>query len=183
MQAILQRVSRSLGFGRREAPAVHLYEAVVAQARNPAFVLHYEVDDTVDGRFDLIVLHMFAVLNRLKGRGGAAEELSQALFDTMFADMDRSLREMGVSDMSVGKRVRAMADGFYGRVAAYDAGLGEGLEALAAAIQRNVHRGAEGREAAAGRLAGYVEAMVASLAEQDESRLAAGIVRFPEPAA
>ena len=128
-----------------------LYLAAVAQARQPVFYAAHGVPDSVDGRFDLIVLHVYLLLQPLHrlaqgedlgdGRDAAeirAGEIAQALFDTMFGDMDRSLREMGVSDISVGKRVKHMAKSFYGRVAAYDEGLAGSGEILAAALERNL---------------------------------------------
>jgi cytochrome b pre-mRNA-processing protein 3 len=106
-----------------------LYERVVAQARQPGFYRDCGVPDTVDGRFELIALHAFLVLHRLKADPGDTEELGQALFDVMFQDMDQSLRELGAGDMGVGSRVKRMAQGLYGRIAAYEAGLsGPGTE-------------------------------------------------------
>ena len=99
------------------------YASIVEQARAPDFFLRLDVPDTLDGRFEMIALHMFLVLNRLKAEHEATAEFSQALFDAMFADLDRGLREMGATDMGVGKRVKEMAKGFYGRIAAYEKGL------------------------------------------------------------
>jgi cytochrome b pre-mRNA-processing protein 3 len=95
----------------------------VAAARQEVFYARWAVPDTVDGRFDMIALHLFLVLERLKGEGQAVEDFRQVLTDTFFQDMDRSLREMGVGDISVGKKVRKMAEAFYGRVQAYAAAL------------------------------------------------------------
>jgi len=130
--------------GRRRRRAAHsLYTTIIEQARQPDFYLHRHVPDSLDGRFDLIVLHAYLVmrgLGRIDGAGrDAAREVSQALFDLMFADMEQNLRELGVSDMAVGKRVKQMAQAFYGRVAAYDKGLGEGDAALEAALLRNLY--------------------------------------------
>lgn len=108
------------------------------------------VPDTVDGRFDLIVLHTYIVLDRLRAEGEAGRKLSQQLFDTLFDDMDRSLREMGVGDLSVGKHVKRMASGFYGRMKAYDEARAAGDEALAEALRRNVYGAPGGLEAVAG---------------------------------
>ncbi len=120
------------GFFRRdpqETRARALYERVVAQARQPGFYRDGGVPDTVDGRFELIALHAFLVLHRLKTDTGDTEELGQALFDVMFQDMDQSLRELGAGDMGVGPRVKRMAQGLFGRIAAYEAGLsGPGAE-------------------------------------------------------
>ena len=97
-----------------------LYAAVVARAREPVFYTRFRVPDSLDGRFDMIALHAFLVLRRLKEEGADGAALGQALFDVIFSDMDRSLREMGAGDLGVGRRVKRMARGFYGRIAAYD---------------------------------------------------------------
>jgi cytochrome b pre-mRNA-processing protein 3 len=171
-----------LGFKRRNTAADALYAALVEQARRPFFYAQLGVPDTVDGRFEMIVLHMFLALHRLKGEPGH-EEFGQALFDTMFADMDRSLREMGVSDLSVGRHVKTMAKGFYGRVAAYENGLVDaGGTVLTDALRRNVY----GTVAAApdpAPLAAYVRTSVAGLAAQRAADVMAGRPHFPEPVA
>jgi cytochrome b pre-mRNA-processing protein 3 len=130
--------------GRRRRRAAHsLYTTIIEQARQPDFYLRQQVPDSLDGRFDLIVLHAFLVmrgLGRIDGAGrDEAREVSQELFDLMFADMEQNLRELGVSDMAVGKRVKHMAQAFYGRVAAYDKGLGEEGAALEDALLRNLY--------------------------------------------
>src|SRR5262249_18572993 len=116
-----------------------LYGAVVAQARRPAFYLRFGVPDTLDGRFDMIALHVFLVMRRLKAEGEEGRALSQALANRFFADLDRSLREMGVGDLGVGRRVKVMAKAFYGRIAAYEAGLNSGDTALGEALKRNLY--------------------------------------------
>ncbi|MGH6979894.1 MAG: ubiquinol-cytochrome C chaperone family protein, partial [Stellaceae bacterium] len=120
---------------RRDA-AFAAYRAIVARAREPGLFVAWSVPDTLDGRFELLALHAFLVMNRLKDEP-AAKKFAQILFDIMFADLDRAVREMGATDTGVGKRVKAMARGFYGRVAAYDKGFGDDAE-LAAALRRNL---------------------------------------------
>lgn len=162
--------------------AALIYRAVVAQARRPAFYAAYGVPDTLDGRFDMIALHMFAVLYRLKADTDAAG-LSQGLFDTMFGDMDRSLREMGGGDLGVGRRVRAMAEGLYGRMAAYEAGLGADDATLSAALRRNLY-GSLGADApapeAVAALCAYVRSSVRNLAGRTVEQLRTGNVTFPD---
>src|ERR1700694_4931843 len=99
------------------------YGRIVEHARAPGFFVDVGVPDTVDGRFELICLHAFLYLHRLKREQKRAAPLGQCLFDTMFADFDRSLREMGTGDLSVGREIKRMAQAFYGRVAAYESGL------------------------------------------------------------
>lgn len=161
-----------------------LYAAIVTQARRPEFYASLGVPDTVDGRFDMIALHMFLVLHRLRQAGPAAAAASQALFDTMFADMDHNLREMGAGDLGVGRRVRAMAEGFYGRIGAYERGLAADDSALAAALRRNLFGtlpdpGPPVSVLTA--LCGYLRAAAAHLAAQGDGRLMSGAVGFPEP--
>ena len=124
-------------FKTREKPEQRLYGAIVAAARHAQFYEKMGVADTIDGRFEMIVVHLFLVLNRLKGEG--VEDLRQSLTDEFFADMDRSLREMGVSDVAVGKKVRKIAESYYGRVTAYDRALLAGPKILEDAINRNIY--------------------------------------------
>src|SRR5215472_858253 len=162
--------------------AAVLYRTTVEQARQPVFYAAYGVPDTLDGRYELIALHMFFVLHRLKIEGAAAQDLSQELFDTMFGDMDRSLREMGVADLGVARRIRAMAEALYGRMAAYEAGLAADDGVLAAALRRNLFgtlRDTEPSPLALSAVCGYVRAAVRELAAQPLQQLAAGSVTFP----
>jgi len=168
---------------RHQAQAYASYSAIVAQARQPGFYAALQVPDSVDGRFEMIALHAFLVLHRLKGAPQAAE-FGQALFDTMFADMDRSLREMGAGDLGVGVRVKAMAQAFYGRTAAYEAALAEpGDAALVAALRRNAYGTLRGEDtpsaAAVEALAGYVRAGADRLAQQPIEALLTGVPDFP----
>ena len=164
-------------FQRPQPAARAAYEAIVAAARHPDFYAALHVPDTVDGRFDMITLHTYLVLDRLKGSDAG---FRQALVDELFRDMDRSLREMGVGDLSVGKKVRKMAEVFYGRIAAYDKALADGGDALAAALARNVFPdGAP--EGAAARLAAHAEAQRRNLEAQPAEALAAGRIHFTEP--
>ena len=116
-----------------------LYTKIVNQARRECFYTLYGVPDTVTGRFDLITLHMYIVLRRLKELGAEGSMLSQDLFDIMFADMDKNMREMGVGDLSVGKKVKELAKAFYGRIKAYDNGIsGLNNDTLGNSIRRNI---------------------------------------------
>lgn len=164
-------------FQRRPAPERRCYEAIVAAARHPVFYAAWGVGDTLDGRFDMISLHAFLVLDRLKG---VEAQFRQELVDEFFRDMDRSLREMGVGDVSVGKKVRKMAEVFYGRAAAYDLAMAEPETLLPEAISRNVFPDGN---AGAGpkRLAAYMMVQRAHLALQPSAAIAGGTVSFKEP--
>lgn len=169
-------------FQRSSPPARTAYEAIVAAARHPVLYAQCGVEDSLDGRFDMIALHAFLVLDRLKG---TEETFRQALVDELFLDMDRSLREMGVGDLSVGKKVRKMAEVFYGRVAAYDRALASPDGGLAVAIARNVFPGASEGVDSPGvrRLAAYMLDQRAHLAGQPAAAIVSGDVNFREPSA
>lgn len=172
------------------AAATALYEQLVAQARQPAFYSRCGVPDSLDGRYELIVLHAVLLLRRLKQDHAATAGLAQELFDVLFLDMDRSLREIGVGDLGVGKRVKRMAQAFYGRLEAYEAGLAGQGTALAPALRRNLFGtlapAAGPLDAQVAAMAGYLRREAAALAEQDTAALMAGQVAFgppPDPAA
>lgn len=124
---------------REDDRAAGLYSAIVKRARETVFYTHFAVPDTPEGRFDMIALHAFLVLWRLKADHPDTAALAQGLFDHMFADMDQNLREMGVGDLSVGPRVKKMAKAFYGRTAAYESGLDEDEEEMIQALRRNLY--------------------------------------------
>ena len=156
-----------------------IYGMIVTQAREPLFYRDLRVPATVNGRFDMLVLHLWMVLRRLKPlEGGTA--LCQALFDRFCEDMDANLREMGVGDLTVPKRMQAFGEAFYGRSAAYDLALTEGKEPLAQALCRNILDG-EHIECAR-RLAFYAETVIAALAGLDDVAVQRASWRFPSPA-
>jgi len=140
--------------------AHELYRAMVERARAPVFYSGLGVADTIDGRFDLLSLHAWLVLEYLSDR--AATAVAQALTDEIFVGFDEALRELGVSDMGAGRRLKAMADAFYGRLYAY--GASKDHPELTEAILRNIYRGGD-RRAAASTLATYVIAARSNLSE------------------
>jgi cytochrome b pre-mRNA-processing protein 3 len=163
---------------RHERAGIALYGAAVAAAREPWFYLSLGVPDTLDGRFDLIALHAFLLIHRLQDAPAPGPDLAQAVFDAMFSDMDNNLREIGVSDLTVGKRVRAMWEAFHGRAKVYAAALETADRGtLEAALARNVWRGAPPQGAAAS-LSRCVLAQAAYLAGQPLPVLASGKVQF-----
>lgn len=174
-------------FGKRPAgqaePADALYRRIVEQARTPVFYRDQGVPDNLDGRFELIALHTFLVLHRLKQDHPAGARLGQSLYDLFFADMDQSLREMGAGDLGVGKRVKRMAQGFHGRVAAYDAGLSGPAGELEEAIRRNLYGTLDPDPAWVGHMAAYTRAQSAALREQGIDALLAGRIVFSGEAA
>ncbi|MBL6077493.1 ubiquinol-cytochrome C chaperone [Belnapia sp. T18] len=167
-----------------ERAGFELYGAAVAAARTPWFYGSLGIPDTLDGRFDVVGLHVALLIRRLRTdpdpRGAA---LAQAVFDAMFADMDINLREMGAGDMSIGKRVKRMWEAFHGRCLAYEAALDAGdAEALATALERNVWReAAEAPREPAHRLARHAMHGAAALAALPFATLLRGEASFPAP--
>jgi cytochrome b pre-mRNA-processing protein 3 len=156
-----------------------LYGAIVAQARLPAFYRDYNVPDTVDGRFELIVLHLALLLDRLAGEPGL-RGLGQGVFDLFCRDMDHNLREMGIGDLAVPAHMRRMGEAFYGRAQAYrEAILGADDKALAEALARDIYGGLKRRQVQ--RLAAYVREAIDRLKALDEAALVAGAIGFPQP--
>ncbi|MGC9954680.1 MAG: ubiquinol-cytochrome C chaperone family protein [Rhizomicrobium sp.] len=142
---------------QRRSLAARLYAALVARARDPVFFARLGVKDTLDGRFDLMVLHAWLVLERLN----AADEapLAQAFVDTVFIGFDEAMRELGAGDIGMGKRVKKLADAFYGRMQAY--GEAQDEVAMEAALVRNLYRGRS--EPSAKAMARYVLGAMARL--------------------
>jgi cytochrome b pre-mRNA-processing protein 3 len=158
-----------------------LYGTIVAQARAAAFYRNYGVPDTVNGRFEMVVLHTVLVLRRLESEPEAGRALGQALFDTFCQDMDGSLREMGVGDLAVPDKMRKIGEAFYGRQSAYAVALeASDPEPLVESLARNVF-GATGSDLGAARLATYVRAAAGLLAGQDGQTLSRAELTFPDP--
>jgi cytochrome b pre-mRNA-processing protein 3 len=162
-------------FRNREKPERRLYAAIVAAARQAKFYQDMGVPDTVEGRFEMIILHLFLVLNRLKNEG--AEDLRQNLTDEFFNDMDASLREFGVSDVAVGKKVRKLAEAYYGRILAYDKAVSN-TELLDETIERNVFPEGAAKDVVAG-MAHYILASVKSLSSVPTENILRSELIFP----
>jgi cytochrome b pre-mRNA-processing protein 3 len=157
-----------------------IYGAIVAQARQASFYRDLLVPDTVDGRFDMVVLHLWLVL-RVRPRTG--DELARGLVDHFCSDMDDNLRELGVGDLTVPKRMVKFGEAFYGRAQAYDAGLAAGAapDALAIALNRNIYNGVGDDRARL--LADYVREAAELLSRTDVANIERGEIHFPHPAA
>ncbi len=168
-----------------------LYGAIEAQARLPCYYTLYGVEDSVGGRFELIVLHLVLLLRRL-GRQesdnvGARHTFDQAvgqpLFDAFCRDLDDNLREMGVGDLAVPREMRRFGEAFYGRQAVYNAAFAAGdAHELEKALARNII-GAIDTDDRAARLACYARAVAAYLEGETQDRLLAGQALFPGPEA
>ncbi len=156
------------------SPVRTVYEAIVAQARQAQLYSDLGVADTLDGRFDMIILHNDAVMCHMQAGEQADRIFAQALIDELFRDMDRSLREMGVGDMGVGKRVKKMATVYYGRANAYAGARAEGEAALVAALVRNVFEGDDARTPDAERLASYAGLLHDAVGLMDRAHIRTG---------
>jgi cytochrome b pre-mRNA-processing protein 3 len=143
-------------FRRRKSSdaARRLYDAMVARARAPVFHAGYTVPDTLDGRFDLLTAHAFLALEALASYGPEGNRLGAELVDLLFAGFDEALRELGVSDFGIARRMKALAGAFYGRLGAYREARTE--ETLAGALIRNLYRGKALSGSEAARLAHYM---------------------------
>lgn len=158
-----------------------LYGAIVAQARTPAFYLDFGVPDTVEGRFDLLVLHMHLANARLVEAGEAGVALGQEVLDRFFEDMDASLREIGIGDLKVPKKMRTLAEAYLGRSASYSAAIKtHDTAALAQAVARNILGHGEGADANANALAAYALQVSGDLQAQATETLLSGEIAFPE---
>ncbi|MDD7908395.1 MULTISPECIES: ubiquinol-cytochrome C chaperone family protein [Pseudovibrio] len=169
-------------FRRRDDSSIRsVYEQIVAQARQPYFYTDLQVPDTVEGRFEMIVLHAFLVFHRLRNQGKEAQDFSQGVFDLFFQDMDQSMREMGIGDEGVRRRIRAMTESFYGRSSSYAEGLSSGNRSiLAQSLLKNIYGGAQ-EVIAADRLVDYMQHSLDVLGELSEDEIRKGRVAFAAP--
>ena len=158
-------------------PVYAVYSAIVAQSRQPRFYADWQVPDTVTGRFDMISLHLALLFRRLRAETGEQKEFSQAVFDLFFKDMDRSLREMGVGDLGVPKRIQKMGNIFFGLLAAMSEAMDHNdAAALEAVLSRNIFNGATGPHIAA--LADYLLAEDKALGAQPSAAITRGALSF-----
>lgn len=173
-------LSRLFGRWRNTDRAVvdSLYAQIVAAARQPVFYSQWAVPDTPLGRFEMVSLHMFLFLHRARRDEAVLHEIAQQLTDDFFTDVDHSLRELGIGDMGVPKRMKKLARMFYGRARSY----GEAVDArdlagLSAALKRNVLPGVEEWPQSEA-LASYVLDADSALASQSADEIRAGRVEF-----
>lgn len=160
-----------------------LYGAIVARSRDPVFYTDYKVPDTVEGRFEMILVHAFLLFHRLKDESEERRQLGQRVFDAFCVDMDANLREMGVGDLTVPKKMKRVTQSFYGRVNAYEIPVDAGQSgALADAVLRNVYGSDAERTLQAAALAAYMVKAADALKTTAYDTFAAGGFPMPEPA-
>lgn len=183
---MLRRVWENLQIRLRprwQAPEVTaLYNALATQARHPQLYTAGGVPDSLDGRFDLLTLHLALLLRRLRGQSRAADAMRQALFDLFAADMDRNLREMGIGDMGISRRIKRMGEACYGRMTAYETALaqpeGERRAALMTALDKNLYGTVPTNPTALGWMADYVLDLQARLDRQDIAAMLLGTLNL-----
>jgi cytochrome b pre-mRNA-processing protein 3 len=171
-------IFRLFGKDPRRLVIARLYERVATASRDPGLYLKLGIPDTVEGRFESLSLHVMLLLRTLRGRPSPADEVAADLADALFRDLDASLREMGIGDTTVPKRMKKLAEAFYGRARAYDGSLDAGDQtALAVTLGRNV----QGSEAPAPALARYALAADLALKAQSLDALLQEGPHFPKP--
>jgi cytochrome b pre-mRNA-processing protein 3 len=160
--------------------AERIYAAAVEAARRPFLFRDCGMPDTLQGRFESVTLHLFAILHRLMHEPGDQPVLARLVTESFVAHTDANFREMGVGDAALPKRMTTLYQSFAGRIAAYTRGLKAGDQALAEAITSNVFPDGDTGGHALG-LAKYVSAGVAALREAKLAELRGGCLPFPEP--
>jgi cytochrome b pre-mRNA-processing protein 3 len=166
----------------RRRSAGQLYHELVKHARTPTFYRDLGVPDTPEGRFEMVALHAALVIRRLRAEDALGRALGQELFDLMFADVDESLRHIGVGDLKVGKHVKRLAGNFYARLAALDEALAGGTAPLGPMLATNVYHGGTPPSAAqCDALAAWLVATARALDAQAGAAVLAGRVAFAAP--
>jgi cytochrome b pre-mRNA-processing protein 3 len=166
-----------------EDAALLLYRSLVEKARDPAFYAALGVPDTVNGRFDMLVIHAMLVLRRLRGGGNAADRTGKAMLELLFRDMDQSLREMGIGDMGVGKHIKKMAKAMFGRAEAYEAGLDSSDPAIISQVlKENIYRQGAPSDAVVAQMADYMRRADVHMQSEDVAGITAGRINLAVPA-
>lgn len=160
-----------------QSQAETLFEALNERARRPEFYDRAGAPDTVEGRFEVLALHVFLVVRRLKRDAPASDRLSVALQEAFFKRLDHALRELGVGDLSIGRKIRGLAEAFYGRAAAYEKAMADSEAALRTAVARNVYESADADRATL--LAGYLMKADELLKQTPVEDLSGAIARLP----
>ncbi len=180
MAPSLKPLAALLPWRRKETDAGEFYGAIVARSRLPVFYQAFGVPDTLEGRFVVLSLHLFAVLHRLRDDGARASHLAQGLTDHFAADMDTVLRELGVSDLSVPKRVRRLAASGAALIEDYEKAFAKGADALRATITHALPLDEPSAEAASARLTTYIIEAVQRLEQAPFQDFCAGTLTFPQ---
>lgn len=170
------------GIGKRRQARVladKLYSRIVSASRQEAFFTDFAVPDTLDGRFEMLSLHMYLGIDRLNDGSEQEVRMAQAVMESFVRDMDASLRDLGVSDLRVPKRMKALYGSFGGRIGGYRLARGEGGDAMHSALARNIYTDG-GDERTVRRLGAYVTDALAEIARIPADALANGRIEFPD---
>ncbi|MEZ5690208.1 MAG: ubiquinol-cytochrome C chaperone family protein [Rickettsiales bacterium] len=159
---------------KKDMAAHHAYVSLVKYSRNPYFYQLCEVEDTIDGRFDVIILHIFMVTHCIRDKN---PEFIRNLWEVFFSDMDRNLREMGTSDTGIGKRIKKMVKAFYGRMDSYEKSL-DNKEKLTESLKRNLYRGKEVEPQHVSSIVAYIKRNIDYINGQDVDLIAEGKLDF-----
>jgi cytochrome b pre-mRNA-processing protein 3 len=163
-----------------QALVTRQYEAITAAARAPIFYQEMHAPDTVIGRFEMITIHLVLYLRRTSSSGEAVQGLAQEVLEAFFEDVDHSIRELGIGDTGVPKRMKKFARMFYGRANSYGAALeAADQSALADALSRNIHPDPGDAAPSMQALAGWMMQAAAALDRAGEDTLASGLLEFP----
>lgn len=166
---------------RREL-ACQLLDVLIEQARHPVFYARYGVPDTMLGRYEMVCLHAYLLLRRLKRTGGQGPRVAQTLHDRIFDDFDIALREVGIGDMGIGKRIKKLARNLHGRILAYESGLAAGDPEMAAALRRNLYASVEPSDGEVASMIAYIRSARDVVDACDPEDLWNARPVFPEPA-
>ena len=157
--------------------ALPLYKKAVMASRRPEFFMQLGVPDTLDGRFELICLHVFMIIDKANEAGDS--ELGQAVFDVMFKDVDRSLREMGIGDLGVPKHIKKMMKAFNGRAHAYKEALTGDTKNLEDVVKNNIYGTVPNTDAATIKeMSRYIRGNYESVQEQEDGVFLKGNIYF-----
>lgn len=165
---------------RRKLAARH-YEAIVAQSRQPAFYAVLGVPDTMLGRYEMVCLHAYLVLTRLKRENEQCARIAQTLHDLIFDDFDVALREAGLGDMGIGHRIKKLARNLHGRISVYESGLAAGDSEMDEILRRNLYASAEPESAQVAGMIAYLRAARLLIDDVPVSTLLEGRSSFPDP--
>jgi cytochrome b pre-mRNA-processing protein 3 len=171
------------GRAARKEAAEKIYDAIVAQSRNPNFYIRCGVPDTLSGRFDMLVIHMFVVLQILKLGGREGQLLAQEIVEAFIREMDTMVRDLGVSDRNVPKEVRKIAQLFYGQLLAYSTALQRNdSKGLASEVWKSFQSadGASQQPVASDSLATYIQQSIKAIQEMPLNMLLQGNIRFAD---
>lgn len=167
----------------RKLLAVRLRDALIEQARMPAFYRDFGVPDTMLGRYEMVCLHAYLLLRRLKGEGAQGRALAQTVHNVIFDDFDVALREVGVGDMGIGKRIKKLARNLHGRISAYERGLAAGNAEMDAALRRNLYASTEPEDRQVAAMIAYIRAARSDIDACDAAAIMSVEPPFPDPAA